>query len=120
MALTCALPILLEQLLLEQELLLFASPFLTTILLLFLLFSASCSGCIRWGAIAVLNPGRSHLVLLNCLVRAHLENVVVIIEFDFRRALLCLRGCSAHITFTLARSTVWILLVRFLWLVLFG
>lgn len=92
MALTCALPILLEQLLLEQELFLFASPFLATILLLFLLFGASCSGCIRWGAIAVLNPGRSHLVFLNCLIRAYLENVVVVIEFNNCSALLCLRG----------------------------
>ena len=92
MALTCALPILLEQLLLEQELFLFASPLLATILLLFLLFGASCSGCIRWGAIAVLNPGRSHLVFLNCLIRAYLENVVVVIEFNNCSALLCLRG----------------------------
>ena len=92
MALTCALPVLLEQLLLEQELFLFASPFLATILLLFLLFSACCSGFTRWGVIAVLNPGRSHLVLLNCLVRAYLENVVVVIEFNNCCTLLCLRG----------------------------
>lgn len=92
MALTCALPVLLEQLLLEQELFLFASPFLATILLLFLLFSASRSGCICRGAIAVLNPGRSRPVLLNSLVRAHLENVVVVIEFNNCCALLCLSG----------------------------
>ena len=92
MALTCALPILLEQLLLEQELFLFASPFLATILLLFLLFSACCSGFTRWGVIAVLNPRSSHLVLLNRLIRAYLENVVVVIEFNNCCTLLCLRG----------------------------
>ena len=94
MALTRALPILLQELLLEQELFLFASAFLATVLLLFLLFGASCSGCIRWGAIAVLSPGRSHLVLLNCLVRTHLEDVVVVIGSDNNcgASLLRLRG----------------------------